>query len=446
MLVAPLRWLGKNVGTLFLAFVLAVVAWVSAVVNADPNEEHIYRPVTIDLVNLDSNLLVVGDTSTLERVTLEAPRSIWTQLNNSTDQIQALVDLSGLGAGKHTVQVKIKVGDDIRPYRIITTDPKNIQVTLEPLISRTMPIQLKIDGDPPLGYTKGDPTANPAQVAVSGAQSLVSQVSIIRASLNISGASETVKNLITLEALDKKGDPVENVTISPKIVTVIQPINLLGGYKNVFVKVTTSGQVAKGYRLTNISVSPNNVTVFSSNPQLVNELPGYVETLPVDLNNLNDDKEFHIALNLPPEISLVGEQSVVVQVGVAAIQGSLTISLPLEASGLPPQLEAHFSPPTVDVIVSGPLPVLDTLSPSSFRAVVNLTGLDLGVYTATPVIDLIPAQVSIQTMLPQTVSVTIAPAPTPTPTPLNGLHGPGAPTTITAIPITPVFPVGTAQR
>ncbi|HEX7973030.1 MAG TPA: CdaR family protein, partial [Anaerolineales bacterium] len=309
----------------------------------------------------------------------------------------------------------------------------------------TLPIQIKIDGDPPLGYTKGDPTANPAQVAISGAESLVTQVTLVRASLNIAGASETVKNLITLEALDKSGEPVQNVTITPKIVTVVQPINLLGGYKNVFVKVTTSGQVARGYRLTNISVSPNNVTVFSSNPQLVNELPGYVETLPVDLSNLNDDKEFRIALNLPPEVSLVGEQSVLVQVGVATIEGSLTISLPLEASGLPPQLEAHFTPATVDVIVSGPLPVLDNLTPSSFRAVVNLAGQGVGTYSATPVVDLIPDQVTIQTMLPKTVSVVIAPAPTPTPIPTGALHGPETPASITFIPTPTILQIVTSR-
>ena len=37
------------------------------------------------------------------------------------------------------------------------------------------------------------------------------------------------------------------------------------------------GYVADGYKLTNITVSPPTVTVFSSDPTLVNELPGYVE-------------------------------------------------------------------------------------------------------------------------------------------------------------------------
>ena len=79
----------------------------------------------------------------------------------------------------------------------------------------------------------------------------------------------------------------------------------------------------------------------------------------------------------------------------------------------------------MDVIVSGPLPVLDTLTSASFRAVVDLTGLEAGTYQLNPKMDLVPDQVSVQSFLPETVEVTITTAPTPTPTGL-------APTTPTS--------------
>jgi YbbR domain-containing protein len=197
---------------------------------------------------------------------------------------------------------------------------------------------------------------------------------------------------------------------------VTQPITLVRGYKNVAVKVVTTGQIANGYRLTNISVTPLNVTVYSDNPTLVNELPGYVETKPVDLTGLNDDIEMRMELNLPKGISLVGEQSVLVQVSVAAIEGSLTVSLPVETLGLSPELTAHISPGMVDVIVTGPLPVLDTLTQASFRAVVDVSDMAPGVYQMIPVVDLVPEQVRIQTILPETVEVSITITPTPTAT------------------------------
>ena len=187
--------------------------------------------------------------------------------------------------------------------------------------------------------------------------------------------------------------------------------------KNLAVKVVTSGQVASGYRLTNLTVTPPNVTVFSDDLSLINSLPGYVETLPVDLNNLTDDIEINAGLTLPQGIVLVSEPSVLVQIGVAAIEGSMTLTLPVETLGLNPTLAASISPPTVDVIIQGPLPILETLTPASFRVVVDLTGLAAGLHQVTPVVDLVPDQVTVQAILPKTVEVTIFPAPSSTPTP-----------------------------
>ncbi len=52
MLLALLRWFGRNLTTLLLAFVLAIVVWVSAVLTADPNETRIYNR-TVTLVGQD---------------------------------------------------------------------------------------------------------------------------------------------------------------------------------------------------------------------------------------------------------------------------------------------------------------------------------------------------------------------------------------------------------
>jgi YbbR domain-containing protein len=200
----------------------------------------------------------------------------------------------------------------------------------------------------------------------------------------------------------------------------------------------TTGQVANGYRLTNISVSPPTFTVFSNNPDLINELPGFVETLPVDINNLTEDAEISVGLNLPEGITTVREPTVLVQVSVAAIEGSLTLALPVEVIGLTPDLKAEISPETVDVIVAGPLNILDKLSPASFQVVLDLTALPPGVYQRSPVVVQAPDQVRVQTILPEIVEVKIEPAPTPTLSP-TGLI------TTTIQTVTPAPPTPTSK-
>ncbi len=434
--MAPLRWLSRNFGTLLLAFILAIVVWVSAVVQADPNRKQVYpRAVPLDVINQASDLQLTGNVPTQVRVTIDAPQSIWTQLNNNPNLVKAWVDLSGLGAGEHTVPVKVKV--DASPVRW-SVEPQSVTFTLEPLISKKMPVQLTINGETPVGYKRGTPTLSPDTVTISGPESQVSKVAQARAVIDISGARETKKVTVSVEVVDNNGDPVNEVTVNPKVVTVTQPVNLEGGYKDVVVKVVTTGKIANGYRLTNISVSPLTVTVFSANPNLVNELPGYVETMPVDLTGLSEDIEVRVALNLPQGVDLVGGQSVLVQVSVAAIEGSLTESIPVEQIGLPPDLQAEISPATVDVVVSGPLPVLDTLTVASFRAVVDLTGMEPGSYQLSPEVDLVPDQVQVQSIIPESVEVTIMPAPTATPTAEGGVAS-------TPIQTPTSAPTGTAQ-
>lgn len=410
----PLRWLARNLGTLLLSLALATIVWVSAVVTSDPNIEDISRPVPIRIDGQDPNLLLLGDIPESARLTIEAPTSIWNELNNNPSLLSAWIDLSGMQAGEQSAKVNVLI--DASPVRFIRVDPAEVNFRLEPLLTRTLPIELVVTGEPPLGYKKDAPEMNPEVVQISGPESIVSRAVQAKVSLDISGASQTVTSNLAIQVLDENGSPVTGLTINPNTVTVTQPISLLRGFRNVAVKVVTTGQVANGYRLTNITVTPPTVTVSSANPLAVNELPGFVETLPIDINGLTDDIEVNVDLNLPEGITLVREPSVLVQVNVAAIESSLTIPLPVEVLGLPPELQASISPPSVDVIVSGPIPILDTLSPLSFRLVIDLTNLQPGVYQITPVLDLIPDQIQVESILPARVEVTIIPAPTQTPT------------------------------
>jgi len=412
--VTTLRWMVRNLSTLLLSFVLAVTVWAAAVVTSDPNEDRATQPVPLEITGLAPDLLLTNRVPTQAVLTIKAPRSIWDELNNDPSSVRAWIDLSGLAAGEHEVTVRTEV--NLSPFRLLKVEPGEVQVVLDKLTSEVFPVEILVSGEPPLGYRKGQPQITPAEVTVSGPESAVKRVSKVTASLDISGASQSVSALVPVRAIDENNVPVTDVNLNPKDVTVLQPISILGGYKNVAVKVLSTGQLAEGYRLTNISVAPPTITVYSANPQLVNELPGFIETMPVDLSGLSDDTEFNTELNLPDGITLVSEPGVLVQIGVAAIEGSLTLTLPVEVLGLQPTLAATISPPSVDVIITGPLPILDNLTAASFRAVVDLTGLAEGKYQIEPSLDLIPEEVQIQAVLPETVEVTIAPAPTPTPT------------------------------
>jgi len=431
-----LRWLGRNLGNLLLAFVLALVVWVSAIVAADPNEETAYpRTIPLEIVGQDPGLLQLNTIPTQVRLTINAPRSIWEQLVGNQDLLRAWVDLSGLEKGEHTLDVRAQLM--VAPAQIIKIDPEAVQVKLEPLKTKDFPVTVTVSGEPALGYREGNLSVEPGQVTVSGPESLVDQIVTIGGSMDMNGANANIRRSILVQPLDSAGNPVEGVDISPETITASLPVTLLGGYRNVVVKVVTSGEPADGYWLTNISLTPPNVTVFSTDPQLVNALPGYVETNPIVLTGLSDDVDVRASLELPNGVTQVGEESVLVRLSIAAREGTLLINLPIEAIGLPPDIHAVFSPETVEVLLAGPLPILNNLKPAEIRVSVDLSEMEPGVYQVEPVVDLLPNQVDATYISPGSVQVTILPSPTATPTPTSLTTTPGIPSPTAAATLTP---------
>lgn len=409
------RWLATNLRTFLLAFVLAVAVWMTAVTAADPDETMPYpKSIPIEFVGQDPGLIMTGTVPSEVQITLQAPHSIWDKLNSSEASIRAVVDLTGLESGSHAVTVQTQI--DARPVRIISVTPQTFDLSLESLVSITMPVELTLTGKPAVGYKVGEATLNPADATISGPQSLVAQVKHVQAILDLSNARQTIETSLPIDAIAEDGSVLSKVTIQPDNMQVSLPVVQQGGYRDLAVKVMTVGKLASGYRLNNVTASPLIVTVYSENIPLIESLPGYVETALLDLSGASSNIETKLSLNLPGGVTLIGDQTVNVQIEIVPIEGSLTVSFrPVDMVGLAPDLKAQLSPTTVDVILSGPLPVLDSLSPSDVSIQVDLTGLTTGTYQLTPQVNVAKQGVTVQSILPGTVEVVISKEATPTP-------------------------------
>lgn len=412
-----MRMFAKNVRTFILALALGVSVWVSAVSAANPNEVRTYpSPIPLDVVGQDPSLILTSDVPSTVQVTLRAPRSVWESLTAREDAIRAILDLSGLSAGEHTQEIQLMISE--RPYQLILANPTAVTVTLESLASRTFPLNLSLSGQPAAGYQAGDATMELTEVAISGPESLVRQAARARVLVNLDTVRESIDESLPIQVVDSENMPLPGLTINPESVRVSIPISQQSGFRHVAVKVIVQGQQAAGYRIENISVFPPVVTVFADNPAIVNELPGVVETQPLDLQDRNEDISTRLSLNLPENITLVGAQTVQVQVSISPIQTSVTLlNQPINVIGLSEGLAAQVFPQTVDVIISGPVPVLEAISSQDITVSVDVDELEIGVYQLTPKVNILVENVSVESILPGTVEVVIAIPTTPTITP-----------------------------
>jgi len=404
-----LKKIKQNLPTAVSAIVLAIAVWTLAVTNTDPVEmRNLGRPVEIEISGQNPSYVITNDVPQQISVTLSAPNSTWDTSLTATSSVRAIIDLSGLNPGRYTVPINVQVS--AQPVKIESYMPDVVEVQLEEIYSEAFTITLQQPSSPGIGYEAGKPQLDAEVATISGPSSAVERVVDVYAVLDVSQAVEDIDEELPLRAVDDNGVDVDEVSISPEIVNVKVPISQRGGYRNVTVKVVTSGQIASGFRLTNISSNPLVVTVFSSDPDLVNELPGFVETQPLNLTDASEEMVVSLPLNLPQGITVVGESTIKVSVSIAPIQGSITLSsLPIETIGGPPDLEAVLSPDRVDVILSGPLPTLDELTAGNVRVLVDLTDQVEGIVQLEPSVEINIQGVLVQSLLPATVEVELKP-------------------------------------
>jgi len=411
-----IRWLGKNLSAFLLAFFLGIAVWISAVTATDPNQEQVFN-IKVETVGQEENTEIISEIPETMQLTLYAPSSNLDKISKIKDDLRASIDLTSLGGGVYDLPIQYQLPPEIRPIREVSASPSEVEVIIEELITTTLTISTDIIGEPALGYQADTPLWSDHETTLSGRSSLIQQVDYIEAVLDISGATETIEETILLVPRDSEGKVVQGLDLEPDRVTVKQPITLKGGYRNMVVKVVTIGQVSDGYRQTHITVTPPNVMLFSTDPSLLDQLPGYVETETLDITNAIDDIETILTLNLPEGISVIGDDHVIVMVGVAAIEDSVTISRDVEIIGLVPGLEAQVAPQQVDILIAGPIPDLENITPVDVRAVLDLSGLEVGTYQLAPVVEILPDNIYLQSISPETVEVIIQEQPTPTVSP-----------------------------
>jgi len=409
------RTLGKILPTLLTAFLLALAVWALAVIATDPTQEQpLPDPVAITITSQDPLLAITNNLPKETSLVLKAPKSIWSKILTDPSSVQALLDLSGLEVGEHQVPVKIQI--KYHPTEMVSSSISEVAVNLETIESKILPIEFVPVGNPAPGYTLGSVTLTPKNGIVSGPSSLVSQVENLKASFQIHNSTESISQETSILALNSTGDLVSGVKIAPTNVQISQAVEQLGGYRTVVVKVPFTGLLASGYRLGSVTVIPPVLTVYSEDPQLVQNLPGYIETLPVNLSGINSDQDIKAVLNLPKGIQIDGEQTVLVRLEVSALEGSLTFTdQTVEFTGLEPGYAARVSPTGVDLIISGPLPLLNKLTANDVRVIVDLAGMTPGNYQKKPEAKIAVDGLKVDSILPNTLEVVITLSGTPTP-------------------------------
>jgi YbbR domain-containing protein len=404
--------LAANLFSLLLSVILAVAVWANAVATQDPDETRVLPDfLVVEPVGLAQGLVAQGYEQAQIQATLRAPRSVWDRLGSDT--VHAQINLAGKAEGRYLVPVTIH--SDITPVMVEGANPPTLEILVDRLASRTLAVHVQLAGNLAPGFQAGTPVYAPEAVTVSGPESLVDQVAEIVATVDIEGIRSTADQSVAVLPLDTDGNVVAGVTLDPGTISVSVPVQQLGGYRDLVVKVPLLGSVKSGYRLTGLTINPQVVTLYSNDPEAIAAMAGYVETQPLDISGASAGITKSLALVLPAGVQVVGDPNIVVQVSISAIEDSITLSRPIRFQGLEPGLAVTLSPAFVDVILSGPAPIIWSLKPADVDVFLDLAEKGPGTYKLTPEVNK-PRELSLVILSPEQIEVVITKA-TPTPKP-----------------------------
>ncbi|NLS77010.1 MAG: hypothetical protein GXY76_07100 [Chloroflexi bacterium] len=406
------RSLIENLGLVALALILAFLVWVGATFEENPPATvEFANAIPIEIVNRPQGWLVRNQSAEYVRVRVRGRQDSLGRL--TVNSFRAVADLAGLASGLHEVPIVLQLSD--KSISIVSYEPPSISLTLDRLEEKEVAVQVAIM-DPasvPLGYTYQMPSSQPSFVKISGPKALVDRVVEAKASVWLQGSKTDVERKVAPRLLDSTGNAVEGLTPDPTSVTITIPIDQDVGFRDVTVRAVITGTPASGYWVSNILVEPPAITVFGL-PSVLQEIGGFLQTNPIDITEAKADLVKKVTLSLPAGISILSEnaqQGVQVKVAISAIVGGQTIQRELTKQGLSLGLKATVSPAVVDVILSGPLPVLQELSPNDVQVIADLFGLTVGTHKITPRAILVPEGLSVVSIVPDMVEVDIALGP-----------------------------------
>ena len=208
--------LTNNIGLKVMSLLFAIILWMLVVNVDDPVDEETFRNVPVQVLHEEifttkASTYSILDGNETVSVTVRARRKVLSDIRSSditvTADIRNRVSNSLSDATLPTdVEIKGFEGDYVEAY----TNPRNIQIEIEPRAQKDFTISVKTNGTPRDGNTLGKLVADPKMIRLGGAESQINRVKKVVAEAQVSGLSKSqsvVAELKLLDADDEEIDP-----------------------------------------------------------------------------------------------------------------------------------------------------------------------------------------------------------------------------------------------
>jgi len=384
ILGAVWKILSRNVGLKLLSVLFALMLW-SYVISSNTSitrtkthtglQGYVTGQVSLEVYDL---ALVTDPTSVLSNVTVDVEVPQVNYAASTADNVQVTLDLSSVrSAGTQEVPVKATsaYGKVSRVY------PASVTLTFEPLDSRSIPVNVQMTGTDD-NYWYNVARVNPSQLTISGATSIVQDVSSVVVNADMTGREASFSTSCSIELRDSEGNVIPGSLLNRSSSSVSVAMEV---YPTKELEVSTStddilvGQVAEGYIIEAITVQPRTITV-AAEQELLDSLDNLIIE-PIEIDSTSQSFTRRASISGLSDFRYISSEQVYVNVQIAEETISDWVEdVAITFIGLADGLEIAEGRGTVAVHVTGPRSKIETISSENLSVIVDLSGLTEGSY------------------------------------------------------------------
>lgn len=370
-----------------VCLLLSIGLWIYVTNIENPIKSYELGRVPVEIKNVDSlkdaGLALAPNQEFYVNLKIEGNSQDLFRVDKSDFNIS--VDLSEFVLKNGENKIAVNIESVPSTVKIKNSNGLAITVNTEAYATKEVPVKSKINVMSKSSYYVATPVFSPETIVVSGAESLVNNVTKVVAEGEESNAVKTIIKDYIVIPVDEDDNEIKGVQLSQKWAEATIQINQ---GKTVPIKINTTGILGKGLKLKSISSTITEIGITGSEAVL-NSI-SEIETETINLSEITDSTNIDVALGIPDGILIHnGENSITVNIVLEKVK---TREFTIDYSMKGKQEDITIVPDNnkVTITVSGFEDVLNSLTEANFTAELNVSEYtEDGEFSKAPTVSLV---------------------------------------------------------
>ncbi len=392
--------LAKSILYGVISLICAMLLWGYVLMSQNPTREKTFTNVTVSFesgseADLSArNLIVSGNISDIlsdVSVTVSAPLSVVTKL--TAKDITATVNLNDVhDSGPFSLEIRAVCSNG----SIVSIEPSHIDVTIDDIVTRTIPISYSFSGEPDPNYWHDDPVLMSSSYVLTGPLADVSVVRRAECIINLDGLIKSVNDSYPLTLIDADGNTIADTSVfigSLPSVTVLMTVLPYREYE-IKIDITDLDILDEYLEIAEQIVVPSFIGL-AAEQEVLDSIDGLM-TAPLSVNDISavGSYDFNLdVIGIPADAVVVGsDTNVLVHITVQERMASVVFeAVPIVVEGADDNFSyvivfSGTDMTSVDsdidggatVIISGPARYVDQIQSGDIVLWVDVTGKTSG--------------------------------------------------------------------